>query len=64
MAIYRIVYAPTPNFRPSVVNASSETEAARLFGAGLPEWGKALVVVREVPADDERRIAVGRRVAA
>jgi hypothetical protein len=47
--IYKI-YAP-PDFRPSLINANSQDDARRLFGAGLSQNDRALIVVREVRSD-------------
>jgi hypothetical protein len=48
--IFKVIYTPAPGwYRQSFINASSEQDAVRLAGAGLPAWAKALVVVREVP---------------
>lgn len=51
--IYKI-YAP-PLFRESFINADSEAHARRLFGEGLSESDKALIVAREV---EETKLAV------
>jgi len=41
------IYAP-PDFRPRLINADSQEDASRLFGAGLSESERALIVVREI----------------
>ncbi len=55
--IFKIIYAPIPRFSPSVINADSPEHARRLFGAGLSESDKALIVVREA---EPARPNVGR----
>jgi hypothetical protein len=59
--IFKIVYAPIPRFIPSFVNADSPEQASRLFGAGLSESDRALIVVREVRPEPARS-DVGRAV--
>ena len=52
--IFKILYAPVPRFSPSVINADSPEHARKLFGAGLSESDKALIVVREVRPESAR----------
>lgn len=57
--IFKLLYAPVPRFSPSIVNANSAEHARRLFGAGLSETDKVLIVVREVRPESTRP-SVGR----
>ena len=64
MPVYKIVYAPIQRIGPSVINAQSPEHARRLFGAGLSEADKALIVVQELRANEDSTRADLRRMAA